>query len=232
MHTLFNAALRWELCDKNPVDLVRQSAKRMKTPNALQPEEFQALIAQLSEPYRTMVVMAGCLGLRVSELVALKWEDIDFLAMTVNIKRSFVRGEINPTKTNASEGTLPMNEDLADMLRAHRLRAKFRDPTDYVFANDSGAVRWPESILTRHIKPAANMAKIGNVGWHTFRHTYSTLLHSLGTTPAVQKELLRHANVTTTLNVYTQAISEEKRQAAAQVSRMLYQFVPVPERKM
>ncbi len=52
---------------------------------------------------------------------------------------------------------------------------------------------------------------IGNIGWHTFRHAYSTLLHALGTKPAVQKELLRHADIRTTMNVYTQAVSDEKR---------------------
>jgi len=49
------------------------------------------------------------------------------------------------------------------------------------------------------------------------RHTYSTLLHALGTTSAVQKELLRHANIQTTLNLYTQAVSEAKREAASKV---------------
>ena len=71
----------------------------------------------------------------------------------------------------------------------------------------------------------AAKAKIGSVGWHMFRHTYSTLLHFRGTTPAVQKELLRHPNIQTTLNVYTQAISAEKRAAAGKVVNLLYEFV-------
>jgi integrase len=84
-----------------------------------------------------------------------------------------------------------------------------------MFANRSGEPPWKDGILADHLKPAATRAGIGNIGWHTFRHTYSTLLHSLGTTPAVQKELLRHANIETTMNLYTQAISAEKREAAS-----------------
>ena len=80
-------------------------------------------------------------------------------------------------------------------------------------------------MLADYLKPAAVRAGIGRIGWHTFRHTYSTLLHSLGTTPAVQKELLRHANVQTTLNLYTQAVSAEKREAASRVVHTLYQTV-------
>ena len=86
-------------------------------------------------------------------------------------------------------------------------------------------------MLTDHIKPAAIRAGIGNIGWHTLRHTYSSLLHALGTRPAVQKELLRHANIQTTLNIYTRAISEEKRKAASEVAHKLYKFVPARKLK-
>jgi integrase len=60
-------------------------------------------------------------------------------------------------------------------------------------------------------------AGIGKIGWHTFRHTYSSMLHALGTKPAVQKELLRHADIRTTLNIYTQAVSAEKREVPSRV---------------
>jgi len=222
MHTLFNAALRWEMVDRNPIDLVRQSAKRLKVPRILTPEEFNALLAELSEPYKTMVITIACLGLRVSELVALRWADVDFQKLTVTIHRGFVRGEVNLTKTEASEGALPLDPDLAELLLKHKTRQNRSGLDDYVFGNAEGQPRWPESMLAKRVKPAAIRAKIGNVGWHTFRHTYSTLLHALGTTPAVQKELLRHANIRTTLNVYTQAVSAEKRSAASRVARLLY----------
>ena len=77
MHILYQAALRWEMVERNPVDLVRQSSKRLKRPRVLTPAEFKALLAQLKEPYRTMVITVACLGLRVSELVALQWGDLD-----------------------------------------------------------------------------------------------------------------------------------------------------------
>jgi integrase len=87
--------------------------------------------------------------------------------------------------------------------------------------SDSGKPRWAGILLTDHIKPAAAKARIGKVGWHTFRRTYSTLLHALGTAPVVQKELLRHADIRTTLDLYTRAVSGEKRKAASKVARAL-----------
>ena len=87
---------------------------------------------------------------------------------------------------------------------------------------------WPDNLLKRFVKRAAVRAKITKrVGWHTLRHTYSTLLRANGTDIKVQQELLRHANVQTTLQVYTQAISEQKRAANAKV---VGQLLTMPER--
>src|SRR5262249_9550623 len=62
---------------------------------------------------------------------------------------------------------------------------------------------------------------IGKVGWHTFRHTYSTMLGSAGADIKVQQEMLRHANIQTTMNIYTQAVSDEKRVANSKVVQMV-----------
>ena len=67
----------------------------------------------------------------------------------------------------------------------------------------------------------AERAGIGKIGWHTFRHTYSTMLRSLGVDVKVQQELLRHADIQTTLNTYTQAVSEAKREGNSKVVRMV-----------
>jgi integrase len=225
MHTLFQSAIRWEIIERNPVDLVRQSRKRLKVPRVLTPEEFKALLGQLAEPYKAMVTTITCLGLRVSELLGLQWGDFDFDNLAVKIQRSVVEGQIYPTKTEASEGTLPLAPELAATLLAHRARTDHKADSDFVFAGETGKPRWKDCILADYIKPAALKAKIGNIGWHAFRHTYSTLLHAHGAAPAVQKELLRHANISTTLNIYTQAVSTAKREAAQNVVSLLYESV-------
>ena len=85
MHTLFQAALRWEIVERNPIDLVRQSRKRMKTPRTLTPAEFKTLLASLNGPYKTMVITVACLGLRVCEMLGLQWGDLDPDNLTVKI---------------------------------------------------------------------------------------------------------------------------------------------------
>ncbi|MGH9447052.1 MAG: tyrosine-type recombinase/integrase [Terriglobia bacterium] len=222
MHTLYEAAIRWELVERNPVSLVRQSRKRLKTPRVLTPPEFKALLLELDEPYKTMVVTIACLGLRVCELMGLQWGDIDFENLAVRVQRSFVEGHIYATRNETSTADLPLDPDLAELLLNHKRQSSFSGNSDFIFSGDSGEPRWPDILLTDHIKPAARKVGNGNIGWHTFRHTYSTLLHALGTTPAVQKELLRHADIQTTMNIYTQAVTPAKREAASKVVDLLW----------
>src|SRR6516164_7534876 len=78
MSVLFNHACRYELFDRNPIHLVRQSAKRRRSPTVLMPSEIKALVDHLDIRERTLVLLAASTGLRQSEMFGLKWGDIDF----------------------------------------------------------------------------------------------------------------------------------------------------------
>ena len=222
-HTLFEFAIKCEYLDKNPVDRIRQSRKRLKTPKVLSPAEFQALVGQLREPVKTMVLVVGGLGLRVSELLGLKWADVDWDNLTITIQRSLSEGVIGETKTEGSHAALPLTADLAEVLLKHRAGAVYQADSDFIFAGPSGKPPWPDGILADHLKPAAIKAGIGPIGWHVFRRTFSTILHSVGTPLVVQKELLRHSDIRTTMNIYTQGIPADKRVAVDKLAGVLWQ---------
>ena len=78
MSVVFNHGIRHEICDRNPIRLVRQSAKRKAVPVILSASEVQRPIAALDVRERTLVLLAFGTGLRMSELFGLKWHDIDF----------------------------------------------------------------------------------------------------------------------------------------------------------
>ena len=221
MHLLYQHARRWEFIDRNPIELVRQSSRRLGIPRVLVADEIRSLLSVLDEPYRTMVLVAVCLGLRVSEIMGLQWGDFDWDNLTVLVQRSVVQGRVGETKTEYSRRPLPLDPELAHALLRHRARSFYTGEADWVFAGDSGRPRWQETILRDHIAPVAVRSGVGKVGWHTFRHTYSTMLRAIGTDVKVQQELLRHADIQTTMNVYTQAVSEAKRDANSKVVRMV-----------
>ena len=76
MSAVFTHAMRYEWVDKNPIQLVRQSAKRERTPDVLELHEIQVLLSKLPVRERTLALLDAATGLRVSELLALKWEDV------------------------------------------------------------------------------------------------------------------------------------------------------------
>ena len=92
----------------------------------------------------------------------------------------------------------------------------------WVFANpDTGRPFWPNKIQENWLVPVAEEAGLGRIGWHTFRHSHSSLLHALGVDLKVQQELLRHADIRTTMNIYTHAVPAALRKANSKVVRLV-----------
>jgi integrase len=89
MSALYSPAIRWEWTTSNPITSVRQSAKRQKIPEILTVDELVSLLDAIREPFRTAVFLDGASGLRVGELLGLKWEDVDFERNLINIKRGW-----------------------------------------------------------------------------------------------------------------------------------------------
>ncbi len=225
MHRLFECAMKWGIypLGRNPMELVEIEGvtRRLKLPRVLNDDEFSRLIAELKDPYRTMVLTVQCLGLRVSELMALQWPDFDFNAGTVLVQRGIVHGRVDEVKTEYSHDALPLDPDCAAMLLEWRLKCPVT-PDGWLFPNPSTLKPyWQETVAERQIKPAALRAGLGSVGWHAFRHTYRTWLNTAGTTMPIQKELMRHASIQTTMNVYGRStMSDAKREANSNVVQM------------
>src|SRR5258708_35929787 len=98
MSVLFNHAIRHDLYDRNPIQLVRQSAKRRRVPDVLSIAEVQLLLNALGPRERTLVLLDVGTGLRMSELFALKWKDVDFSSLQITLVRPIVMQVTLPRK--------------------------------------------------------------------------------------------------------------------------------------
>jgi len=227
MRILFNCAMRWELLpyQANPMGLVRvrDTSKRVRVPAVLTIEQFQQVLLHIPEPYRTMCVVAGCLGLRISEVLGLQWCDFDWEKHQVQIRRSWVYAHIGEPKTENSKRPMPLDLALEKFLRDHRHRLPpTLQESEWVFPSKrTGMPSHPWSAARRWLLRAGEKTGVGRLGWHAFRHTYSTLLNEYGTDVKVQQELLRHADIRTTMNIYTRAVPERLREANSKVVRLL-----------
>jgi integrase len=242
MSVLFNHAIRWEFTDRNPIrgltrgSGVRQSSKREKVPDILEVTEMQAIIAELQLRERVLLFLDMTTGLRRGELAGLKWQDIDFESMQIDVNRSVVSQVVGRCKTEASQKPVPMDGCTAQLLQSWFQATPYRNPEDWVFASNSsraGEKRgkqplWLQTIMRYHIQPVVERLGITKrVSWHTFRRTFATLLKANGEDIKVVQELMRHGSTRVTLDIYAQAQMPAKRAAQQKVVEMV-RAIPLP----
>lgn len=226
LSVLYNHAIRYEWFTFNPITRVRTSQKRLRDKDVLTPDEFQQLVQQLSVRDRAMVLLIGSTGLRRSEMIALTWSDLNTRVMEVNVLRSCVRNRIGKTKTESSGRPVPLHPLVLSALLEWREQSPYATDLDFLFPS----VRFkgnrplsPDSILEKSIRPA--LARIGvvgkQIGWHSFRHSLATNLRSLGVDIKVAQELLRHSSCRTTLDVYTRAVDQQRREASLKIIELM-----------
>jgi len=225
MSALFSHAIRNEWAVTNPITAVRTSAKRLRTPDILTPEEFRALLAELDLRERVLLLLVGATGLRRGELIALRWSDIDFDNHLVTVTHSVWHSIEGNTKTEASRRPVPLPSLVVEQLQCWRSESVYRSERDYLFPSvlkkGTQPVQ-PEMILRRHIRPALQRLGVEKkIAWHSFRHGLATLLRQTGADVKTAQELLRHANSRITLDIYQQAVPEERRAAQAVAFRNL-----------
>ncbi len=121
-----------------------------------------------------MVFLAAATGLRISELLGLKWADIDFDALEINLSRAIVDQVVGDMKTEASRKPIPLDSGLVEVLLDWRARSAYNRPEDWLFASPrmKGTQPYsPDALLAKVLRPAVKRAGIAKrVGWHTFRH--------------------------------------------------------------
>ena len=236
MSALYSHAIRWEFTDRNPIagvtrgSGVRQSAKREKEPEILEIDEMQRIVSALLVRERAAFALAMSDGLRRSEIQGLQWADIEFENHQINIVRGNVDQRISVGKTAASRRAVPLARYTAADLHAWREVTPYRNDEDWVFASDSSRAGdkrgkqplWLSRLMEYHIQPTAKRLGIAKtVTWKTLRTSYSTLLKANGEDVKVVQELLRHASAKTTMDVYTKALTPQKRAAQNKLVSMI-----------
>ncbi len=188
-------------------------------------EQVAAILSRLREPVGTLVLLGAFTGLRISELLALQWGDIDSTSCELRVSRAVVYGRVGRCKTKASQRPVPLDKALIDSLDAWRAVTAYNGAEHWVFASTRlGGHKplTPRMLLSKHVQPAAEAAGIqGRVGFHTFRRTTATLLIANGESVKIVQELLGHANAKLTLDLYAQATTTGKREAQSRVVAMM-----------
>ncbi len=230
LSSILGSAVRFGYLVKNPMEGVRLPPAKCGKRNKpyITPQQFRALLALLAEPYATMVFVAVYVGLRVSELIGLRWRNVH--SDSITIEERYCRGDWGAPKSEASNATVPVNRQVIE--RIERLKAltvkvkagagtrdypavKSAGPDDLVFQSPvKGVPMRDNNILVRHIKPRARQLGIGWVNWQVLRRSFATWLKISGADVKDAQALMRHSRASTTLDIYQQFVPESQRRAA------------------
>jgi integrase len=239
MSAVLRIAVEEGLISRNPMEQVRmpkdRRGKRTVKPH-LTPQQFSHLIETIAEPYATMVYVAIYTGLRVSELIGLRWEDIHDDSITIDER--YCRGDWDQPKSEASAATIGVNSTVIDRIHALKLLTvegrhgghgavrkykvvKKDGPLDLVFQSlRTGKPMRDNNILSRHIKPAARALGLDFVNWRCLRTSHATWLKMAGADVKDAQAQMRHSRASTTLDIYQQFVPESQKKVVAKLDSL------------
>jgi integrase len=213
LHKALKQAVMDGLIPRNVADAVKAPQAHKKEVKPLTPAEVTVLLSAASgDRLEALYVAAIHTGLRRSELLGLKWTDIDLDAKTLSVQRSLDKdGTFNPPKRNKSRRTVKLTTQAAEALKGHRARqneerlqlGSLWEDRGLVFPNRSGKPMNADNLYHRGFKPLLEKAGLSGFTFHSLRHTCATLLLSKNVNPKIVSEMLGHATISQTMDTYS-----------------------------
>lgn len=218
---VMQAAVEWEFINENPTrgcHVARQALAKQRI--YLDAQQVQRLCNQLPEPSRSVVLVAVLTGLRIGEILALRWGRINLLQNIISVEESY-SGRFGPPKTKSSRRMVPISAALRSILLAQHNRCKDTGEQDLVFATCKGTPLSDKNLRNRFLEPARKALGLPRISWHTFRYTHATWLSEAQVPARIAQSILGHSDVAMTLNIYTQVVPESQRMALEKIGAIL-----------
>jgi integrase len=188
----------------NPVRLVEKpTTSSQRDIRYLDEGELKALLGavpddDLGHTESVLYLTAAMTGLRRGELLALRWQDIDWPARLIRVRRSFTRGEFGTPKSRRSSRAVPMADRLAEELERHCRRSRFQESADLVFPHPTLGTVLDPSKLRYRFTLAVQRAALRPVRFHDLRHTFGTRMAAAGAPLRAIQEWMGHRSYQTT----------------------------------
>lgn len=232
LNTLFATAAAHDLMDRSPVrsKLHRPGIDQKEKPT-LSANEIRRLIETVQVEHRALFLCVALTGLRVGELLALCWKDLDFQNHTLQVNRSLWRRQLMTPKTKRSRRMLHMPAGLSDILQMHQETSRWTDADDFVFVKPDGSPLNADMLRLSVLYPA--LKKIGIAresnrhGFHLFRHSAASIVHAQTRDVSLAQKLLGHSRLSTTADIYTHTQSGAQ-EATETLARMILEADILP----
>lgn len=232
LHNMFEQAIRWDYLATNPTQGIKPPRLPHREMDFLTPEEARAMLDAAEPRYYALLATAVMTGMRMGELLALQWDDIDWHGGTIRVRRSLFRGEFVEPKSTRSVRTVGMSERLASILLGHKVNAPY-SPYDLVFPSSDGTPIDHANVRNRILDPALRRAGLRRIRFHDLRHTFASVLINQGENLKYVQTQLGHSSIKTTVDRYGHLMPESHRGATARLDSTLFgDTVPSLDDKM
>jgi integrase len=220
LSNVLGKAVEWGYLHENAARLVKLPRRELaKQRPFLTLEQVHRLLAALNEPSRSIVLLLVLTGLRIGELLALRWSDVDIGQSSLRVRQTVYQGRFDTPKTQASAAPVPLSREAIETL----IRLAPGHAADgLVFANRNGSALNARNLLRRALRPACVAAGVPRITWHSLRHTHATLLAAQGEPVKTIQSQLRHSTVRLSLELYTHQIPSSQREAVERLDEQLF----------
>ncbi len=226
LRTMFVVAVEHDLMAVSPVrrKLHRPKVRRSEKP-ALSPQEIRRILSQVPSRYELLFSCLVVTGLRIGEMLALRWRNVDWERRTLSVTDSVWRGQLERPKTAGSEASLHLPDRVIVELQGHFRHSRFIRPGDFVFARRDGSPLDPNYVRKFVLYPALDAAGIERGrrthGFHLFRHSAASIVHERTRDLKLTQTLLRHTQLSTTADIYVHAAGNGARLATEPLAEAL-----------
>ncbi|MDQ2905467.1 MAG: site-specific integrase [Chloroflexota bacterium] len=245
LHKALDDAVRYNLIARNVCDAVSPPRRVHYEIQPLSMEQAQQFLAiAKGHSLEAIFVLAITSGMRRGEILALKWQDINFSQNTLQVRRIFTRQPGNryieaEPKTEKSRRSILLALIVVTLLKQHRARqleAKLKagsqwQDRDLVFCTALGTPLNPSKVVDR-FKTLLKKGGLPSIRFHDLRHSAATILLSLGVHPKVVQELLGHNQISMTMDIYSHVLPGMQRDAMAKLNDALQELPENDERHL
>lgn len=218
MRQMFGDAEEYEIIQRSPVkkSVLAKSEINTDERDAMTIEEQTAFLnAAVGKAHYELFSLALQTGMRVGELLGLKWDDIDFDRRVISVKRTLLEdGTCNPPKSSDGVRDIPLTQEAIKSLieqkkKMERLPVISISCVGYVFLTKNGT-HINHADLCRAIYRRCDRAGIKRISMHILRHTFATRCIEAGMKPKILQKILGHSKIEITMNLYVHATDDEK----------------------
>jgi integrase len=217
---VLGTAEEWGYISDNPVHKTRLPRRDCNSERPIvTPQQVKRLTTALPEPAKSIALLLVLTGLRIGELLALRWKNTDLDDQMLRVTETVYEGHFDKPKTKRSVRAIPLCREAVSILSS--LRQDAYEPEQLVFATCSGRPLCRRNLLQRQLRPTCKELGLPRITWHALRHCHATLLDVVGAPLGTVQALLGHASPEVTRQIYLHAIPEEQRRAVEKVEKLL-----------